>query len=445
MRNQTKLGFMVATGGFVVACIATSCSGGLNGGAKTGGSGGSNPAGAGGASIASGSTSGSGAAVGVGTFAGSSGAGGGDAGACQHLAVQFVPKIPLVYVLADRSGSSFDSIMVSGMSTTAWDVLRTATLSVIQNLQSQVDFGFGDYTGINPNTTAGMCPIIDAVPPALNNYTAIQAKYTTSATAKPNFKAETPAALSLAIAGQTLNQAASMLADAGAPGGKYILWATDGETDFCDDGSCICPADAVIAAIQSLSNQGIQTLVLGLPSNICQTGQQALQAMANAGAGLPTQAPPLNAPTDPPTSPVTIWQQCNSRPGWMAAYKAAGLPAAGNTALATYATTAPTMNATLYKPDPTNVTDLTNKISMALATVKSCSFDLQGKIKVDLTKASEGHVSIDGMAVPYDPTNGWTMSSATTLELVGAACQKWRSTGMNISFDFPCDILIMTT
>jgi hypothetical protein len=35
------------------------------------------------------------------------------------------------------------------------------------------------------------------------------------------------------------------------------------------------------------------------------------------------------------------------------------------------------------------------------------------------------------------------MSTATELDLVGTACQTWRATGMNIDFNFPCDILII--
>lgn len=361
--------------------------------------------------------------------------------ACQHLDVQFVPKIPLVYVLADRSGSSFNTVALpDGGMPYSWDVLRDATLPVINSLQSQVAFAFGAYTGINPNTTPGMCPILDTVPVALNNYSNILAKYQPGSTARPTFKAETPATLSLAAAGQTLLQAGASLGDAGTPGGKYILWVTDGETDFCDDGSCICPADAVIAEVQKLYTQGIQTLILGLPSSICAMGPQILQAIANAGAGVPTVAPPLNA-GEAPASATTIYQQCNGRSGWNALLTAAGLPA--NSALATYSQgDASATDVPYFRPDATSVADLTSKISSALQTVKSCSFDLQGKIQVIVSMADQGRVAIDGASIPYDATNGWTMASATQLDLVGTACDTWRKTGMNITFDFPCQILI---
>jgi hypothetical protein len=50
---------------------------------------------------------------------------------------------------------------------------------------------------------------------------------------------------------------------------------------------------------------------------------------------------------------------------------------------------------------------------------------------------------IDGVSIPFDATNGWTMSSATQLDLVGTACNTWRSTGKDIKFKFPCDVIII--
>jgi hypothetical protein len=404
----------------------------------------------------SGSSSGSGAGADA-TTPGDSVPGGDDSGggpltvpdsgnsgdACQHLDVTFAPKIPLVFVLADRSGSIFAQMPVDGGGTSdEWTPLRTATLAVIQSLQAQVAFGFGAYTGINPNTTPNMCPIFDSVPIALNNYSPIQTLY--SALGQPMFKAETPGQKSLDRAAQLLVQAAAAQADAGAggqPGGKYILYVTDGETDFCDDGNPVCPADAVTAEIEKLSMQGIQTLILGVGSNLSNISVPVLQGFANAGAGLPALAPPGSA-QGAPLSPTDIYNQCNSVTGWNQLFMAAGLQA--GQALGTYAAAgAPVTNATVYSPESTNVVDLTSKISSALMTVKSCSFDLQGKIKVDLPNAGKGHVSIDGTSVPYDATNGWTMASPTQLDLVGTSCQAWRTSGKDISFDFPCEIIIM--
>jgi hypothetical protein len=370
--------------------------------------------------------------------------------ACQQLDVKFTPKVPLVYVLVDRSGSMFQQVTGSdGGQTDEWDPLRTATLAVIQGLQAQVAFGFSSYTGINPGTTPNMCPILTPVPVAVNNYSAINTVY--APLGQPAFKAETPAEMALEQVGTLLTQASAQLAAQAAagtlmvnggvaqPGAQYILFVTDGETDFCDDGDAVCPADAVTAELQRLSTQGVTTLVLGIASNQSNISTPALQAFANAGAGLPALAPP-NGAQGAPLAPTDIYNQCNGVTGWHTLFTAAGLQM--NQALGTYAPTT-TTNAAVFSPSATDVTDLTTQIGSALAGVKSCSFDLQGKIKVDLPNASEGSVTIDGVSIPFDATNGWAMSSATQLDLVGAACNTWRTTGKDIQFKFPCDIIIV--
>jgi len=391
----------------------------------------------------SGGTSLPGAADGGGGFVISDASAGSSGDACQHFDVQFVPKIPLVFVLADRSGSLFNTISTKdGGTTNEWIPLRTATLAVVQSLQSQVAFGFGAYTG---EAATMMCPIFDAAPIALNNYPAISTLY--NSLGQPMFKAETPAQPNLEKVAQLLTQAVASQADAGSgsaglgqPGGEYILFVTDGETDFCDDGNAVCPADAVTAEIEKLYTQGIQTIILGIGSTLTGISGPVLQGFANAGAGITPLAPP-NGGGGAPLLPTDIYNQCNGVPGWKALSTGAGLTM--GQALGTYAAPdAGVTNAPLYSPDVTNVADLTNKIATALATVKSCSFDLQGKIKVDLPNAGKGKVSIDGTAVPFDPTNGWTMSSATQLDFVGSACQAWRATGKNVTFDFPCEIII---
>ncbi|HEY4012876.1 MAG TPA: hypothetical protein VGM06_06045 [Polyangiaceae bacterium] len=432
-------------------CLAAACAAGGSGG-NPGGPGGSS---SGGNNSSSGSTSSSGSGgTSSGTSSGvhvSDDSGVGIMGdACQQLDVQFLPKVPLVYVLVDRSGSMFQQVAgPEGGTTDEWDPLRTATLAVIQGLQSQVAFGFSSYTGINPNTTPNMCPILTPVPVAVNNYTAIDTVY--APLGMPAFKAETPAEMALEQTGLALTQASAQLAaqaDAGTlmvnggvaqPGAQYILFVTDGETDFCDDGDPVCPADAVTAEIQKLNMQGVTTLILGIASDQSNISAPVLQSFANAGAGLPALAPP-NGSAGAPLAPTDIYNQCNSVAGWHTLFTAAGLQM--NQALGTYAPST-TTNAAVFSPSATDVNDLTNQIGSALAGVKSCSFDLQGKIKVDLANASEGSVMIDGVSIPFDATNGWTMSSATQLDLVGTACNTWRSTGKDIKFKFPCDVIII--
>jgi hypothetical protein len=350
-----------------------------------------------------------------------------DADACQKLTVQFIPKVPLVYVLVDQSGSMFDSM--------AWDPLRTSVLGVIQTLQAQVSFGFSAFSGI-AGGAAGNCPIMNSVPVALNNYAMIQGLYSTLE--KPTYKAETPTALEMGVAGDALVTAAAALPDAG---NKYILFVTDGEPDFCDDGNAVCPVDSVVAELQKLGPMGIQTFVLGIKSVDSSISGASLQAFANAGSGVAVAAP-LSGTTA--LAPKDIYDQCQGVPGWKSFFTTAGL--SPEQALGTYAAAGTAItNAPLYNPDATDQAALAAAISSALSTVKSCSFDLQGKIKVDLPHAAEGSVIIDGTPIPYDATgtSGWTMATPTELDLVGAACDTWRTTGTNIDFDFPCDAIVI--
>jgi hypothetical protein len=75
--------------------------------------------------------------------------------------------------------------------------------------------------------------------------------------------------------------------------------------------------------------------------------------------------------------------------------------------------------------------------------VKSCSFDLgEDGVQVDLTRTDL--VLINGTPVSFDPANGWSMASETTVTLTGQACDTWRDplAATSISFDFPCEIFV---
>jgi hypothetical protein len=93
----------------------------------------------------------------------------------------------------------------------------------------------------------------DNVAPALNNSTTIAALYDSlpfpTATAA---KLEGPASASLA------NAAAALAADP-TPGGKYIVWPTDGQPDYCDDANALCARDSVIFHLQKARAAGIAT------------------------------------------------------------------------------------------------------------------------------------------------------------------------------------------
>lgn len=418
--------------------------GGASGSGGTTGSGGAAPGATGGAAgggtapMGSGGTPG--AAGGAGAVDGTPDGGMSDR-ICQMAQFKFEPKIPTVFVLVDRSGTVF-----ANDTTGIFFTLRTAVLEVVQRLQAEVRFGLGVFVG----EAGKMCPIFDQVPAALNNHTALAALY--NRLGRPQFKAETPAVHVLPMVKR------SLMADT-APGDKYILFVTDSETDYCGDGNQLCPIDSVTYLLQDLYASGIGTFVLGLPSDASSYSTGALRAFANAGAGFPVAvAAPGTAGGALPT-PTDIYNQCQGDMTWRSIWTMAGrtgtVPSAvyegaggaGGAAAGAGGAAGGGRNATVYTPNPNDKNALVDTISKVLSGVKSCVFDLGNvngqSIKVDLTQLDKAKVLVMGAEVPQSETNGWHMISASELELVGSACERWRMPNIDlIDFQFPCGTII---
>jgi hypothetical protein len=376
-------------------------------------------------------------------------------GVCQEGNYKYVPQIPTVYVMVDRSGSMFDCISTPSsvepscpnMADTPWTKLKEGVLTVVKALQSEVRFGFASFTGTNPRL-GGMCPMIDKEPPKLDNHDAIKARYDGLAfgpnTTESGKKFETPASQSLGLIG------ADLLADT-TEGAKYILYVTDGEPDYCGDGNVLCPPDGVVGALQKLKTAGITTIVLGIKSAIAQDlPVGVLEAFANAGAGEPTVAPLRG--TNPKIE--DLYDQCynpgatadEAPGGWTRELVATGKPLMRGQTIGTYSATAgPTLP---YRPDVANQTMLINQLSQALSGVKSCTFNLNNldgnMLKIDATQLEKVSVSVQGTAVALDMTNGWKLNGTSELELTGSACANWRMPMNNdIKIQIPCAVIIV--
>ena len=351
-----------------------------------------------------------------------SGGPGGDV--CQTGGAEFVPKVPTVLLMVDRSGTMFKDAGGN-----PWSTLRDGVLEVVKDMSKDVRFGLVAVTG---EAQANMCPLLDEVAPADDNYAALSAKY--MGLAAP-LKGESPGMRGLA-------HAAEILAADQTEGDKYVLFVTDGEQDYCNDGNFVCPTDSMVYHLQDLAAKGYKTFIFGLPMKSDDAQQQArypsvLQAFADAGAGLSV------APVLPPggTAPVDIFYNCDVVPEWKA--EATALARTTMQTLGTYGT-APG-GAAVFAPDPTNKEALKEEFAKVLSGVKSCTFDIGGDIKVVQSLLSEAHVYVQDAEVPLDltMTNGWYMPSPTQIELVGEACSNWRMPqNTKIDWDFPCKILV---
>jgi hypothetical protein len=427
---------------------------GATGAAGTGTTGAAGSTGAAGATGAAGTgTTGTAGASGTAGATGAAGSTATDAGTdalCQTAEYMFQPMLPTVYLVVDRSGSMFDCLSTTNVepscptqSDTSWSKLKDAVLMVVQALETQVRFGFASFSGTNP-ASGGTCPIIDEVAPKVMNLADITSKYNALAfppnTTASGMKFESPATFAVSMVG------AELMADT-SPGAKYIMFVTDGELDYCDDGTPFCASDDVIGQLQRLKAAGITTLVMGLQTSNFNLPTGTLQAFANAGAGEPTVIQPPSG-----GNATTLFDQCQPKAQWKADFLAVApascatdLNSCRGMTIGTYSAAAgPTKP---LMPNAADQTMLVTQLGTAISAVKSCVFDLSdvgGKsIKVDLTKLDAAHVQVEGQDVPRNDTNGWKMNSQTQLELVGTACKNWQTPSANkIDFMFPCSTII---
>jgi hypothetical protein len=266
--------------------------------------------------------------------------------------------------------------------TDRWNAVKTALIGsqgVITTLGSQVVFGASLYT-YNRNTDA-QCPRITKTPTrALNNTTSI-----TQLLNNNSPSADTPTGESIRKVIEDFQQnppAANSV--------PVILLATDGEPDRCADPdandaqSRQLSVDAAAAAYAA----GIRTIVLSVGS---QVGDDHLQAVANAGAGMP--------------------------------------PATG---------TAP-----FYKAN--NPAELSAALSSIITGILSCELDLSGQ--VDVNRASEGTVDLSGgscsAAGSLDFGTEWEMVDSDTIRVLGAACEALKAGSCTLQATFACGTIIL--
>ncbi|HKP63989.1 MAG TPA: vWA domain-containing protein [Polyangiales bacterium] len=308
---------------------------------------------------------------------------------CNKVEIEFAPQIPSVFVLVDRSSSMFERSF--------WNPLKDGVLAVIEQLQKDIHFGFSSYTGAQ----GMMCPqLTTVVPLAELNYAAIKRAY--DAIAKPEFKGETPTSLAIQEVSKTL-----LKEPKNSP--KFIVLVTDGEPDFCDDPNVTCSRDAVVAAAQAAYAQGIGTFIFSVGGEV---DRAHLGDVANAGTGQPVE-----------DRQMAVHYQC---PNSMATYS----PTSGN--------------APYFEPNVNDRAALVKALSDTIAGVRSCVFDLQGKVKINLMLASQGIVEVDGQRVPYGGDDGYRMNSETQLELLGASCKRLkRPETKKVFIDFPCEAVVL--
>jgi hypothetical protein len=307
---------------------------------------------------------------------------------CNELSIHFESRTPTVYILVDRSSSMFEKSF--------WVPLKNSVLEVVQKLEKEALFGFATYTG----AAGGMCPDLSRVSVASDNFAAIKAAY--DAATMPTYKGETPTSLAL-------DEVTKILEAEPNDGPKFILLVTDGEPDFCDDPNVTCSRDAVVSSAQAAFAEGIKTFIFSIGGMV---DKLHLGDVANAGSGQPVA-----------DRQMMVQYQC---PNSKAVYS----PTSG---------TAP-----YYEPNINDQQALVSAFSKVVASARSCTFDLEGKVEIRLSEAASGIVKIDGKQLVFDDPNGFRMNSPTELEVLGTACEQLRSPdSLEVFIDFPCEAVVV--
>jgi hypothetical protein len=316
---------------------------------------------------------GSGEGSGTGTEAEASGSESGEAEGmtCDLLRLQLEPKTPTMLLLVDQSGSmdaAFDINM-----TTRWEAVRATLLDAMNGLvaqfESEIRFGLALYTA-NWDQGPVECPLLIETPPAIDNYDEIVASFDGSG----GPQGDTPT-------GESVATVAMSLAADPDPNEKYIVLATDGEPDNCEDPDADGKPGAVMA-VQGAYADGIETFIISVGDEV---SDAHLQEMANAGAGV--------QPGDP--------------------------------------------DATFYKAlDQQALFDAFNEIIQG---VRNCEIMLDQAIKPELANLCT--VTVNGDELPLDDPDGWRVNSSVEIELIGMACANIQEGVVTVEMSCDCSAL----
>lgn len=291
---------------------------------------------------------------------------------CHDVELALIPVIPTVVLLVDQSFSMGETF--SG--TSRWNALRSALIDpvdgVVTALETEVRFGLALFTSYMGDA-GGECPLLVEVAPSLTNFDAISDIYRRATPLH-----ETPTGDSIVAV------TAELKADT-YPGPKFMVLATDGDSDTCELPNPNEGQGESVAAMQAAFAEGIPTFVISVGDDL---SPENLRALANAGAGV--------GPTDP--------------------------------------------DAPYYVPSDAEA--MIETFRTIVHGIRPCVYGLDQPIMMD--QEMTGTLSIDGEPLPYDETNGWRINGPTEIEFLGDACQRVQAGGAELSIEFTCDAMTPT-
>ena len=201
---------------------------------------------------------------------------GDDSNICADVTLTTRRVTPTVMLLVDQSGSMDEDFGSSG---SRWDVLRDSLLDVpdglIHDLQSVVEFGLTLYSARSDSDglPIGECPMLTTVPPAIDNYDAIEAVYGPADTIS-----DTPT-------GDSIDAVVGILSASPDPDSDpaIIILCTDGEPDRCEELNPQNGQEEAVTAAENAYAAGYRTYIISVGEGMISASH--LQDMADAGVG----------------------------------------------------------------------------------------------------------------------------------------------------------------
>lgn len=371
--------------------------------------GGANSAAAGGGGLGGGGVSGGFVAGAGGLDAANSDGKGGASGLSECTPASLIAPVratPTVLWAVEGSSSMFKS-------SKGWELVDRALMhpddGVIAKYQHTIRFGFSVYEGRSEASfgSVGACTEIGSVGAALNNHGAIDF-FASGLDERLGSDGSRSAPTGEAF--ERFSEDLSAL----AVDPRYVILVIASDPNTCDVTDIQCGQDDAIAAVQAGYANGIRTLVVGTgqslracDDSVRRCGRSHLEDLANAGLGLPVQAPP-----------PAYWT----------------LPCAAGGPKSSFADSGTSPGVAEYYGG-TSESSLRDVLSQVIENVVDCSYDLNGIVE---SEPGTGQVVLGNTALELDAPNGYRLeASRRQITLTGTACAAARA-GQALLVSFSC-------